>query len=408
MVNEFLDALRDRLQFDETAVSFCTHYSWFGLVKKDRLGIEAVELFYGPNPVLLSPNLLTFRVDHPRGGSERQKSRQNHALHIEEDDGQGFSGRIVFADTGVICYHASLAPESAATGVRATLLLPATDPKFTRRAIYDTKTRILTIEARVPASDECDPDFDHPVTVCIVLPDAFAHSGIIADGEAHSATGREIVIETDGPLVLNFVAKRDDISSGEQTFLVGIGEGPASETISARLSGIQAIERRTPPSAPPKWLKTALEHFSFDHVPDRLRMLYARSAYEIISNTKSPLGRFKRPCLFPGRGGPCAQSLQDACFTNIAVTKLSESLGMDFLLLAGETQECEGWMPRLGGPTFHTREAAPPVLAWSAWTLYEKFRQNEMVSNLYSPICDAVDWWFAKRDSDGDGLAEYR
>ena len=138
MVNEFLDALNSKLRFDETAVSFCTHYSWFGLVKKDRLGIEAVELFYGPNPVLLSPQSAHFPRRAPAGGQPAaQEQAISHALHIEEDDGQGFSGRIEFADTGVIHYECLPgAKESAATSVRATLLLPATDPKFTRRAIY--------------------------------------------------------------------------------------------------------------------------------------------------------------------------------------------------------------------------------------------------------------------------------
>src|SRR5664279_5668502 len=105
MLDEFLDALQDKLQFDSPQLSFCTHYSWFGVVKKDRLGIEELHLFYNKKPGILSPNLLTFRVDYPDGGSERQKTRRDLPLHIEEEDGKGFSGQIAFADTGVVCYH---------------------------------------------------------------------------------------------------------------------------------------------------------------------------------------------------------------------------------------------------------------------------------------------------------------
>ena len=39
-VSLFLDALRGKLHFDEPSLAFCTHFSWFGAVNRDRLGIE--------------------------------------------------------------------------------------------------------------------------------------------------------------------------------------------------------------------------------------------------------------------------------------------------------------------------------------------------------------------------------
>ncbi len=106
MCDEFLSVLDGRLHFDIRQLAFCTHYSWFGVAKKERLGIEQVYAFYNRSPALLSPNLLTFHVDGPEGGSEWQKSRTNSALHVEESDGRGFAGRMAFTDSDILFYSA--------------------------------------------------------------------------------------------------------------------------------------------------------------------------------------------------------------------------------------------------------------------------------------------------------------
>ena len=408
MSQQFLDILSGKLRFDSGYVSFCTHYSWFGVAKKDRLGIEELCLSYNRYPAVLSPNLLTFRIEHPEGGSERQANRADLPLQIEESDGQGFWGRITFADSDILCYSAALDADSTASEVRATLLLPATEPRLERRAGFDSATGHLTIETRMPRTDPRDPDPDHPLTVWVTVPDAFSAAGTIADGQKVDLT-RKGTVETDGPLVINFVASRRGMAEGEQTFVVGIGEGPTADKIENRMSRVRRTGSKSALEASRNWLSKALDKFTFDGVPMKLRLGYARAAYQILCNTKSARGQIGRPALFPSRGLYCTHYLWDTCFTNLGVSHFNESLAEDFLVALCENQESDGKIPQFVCATWNRPgESQPPLIAWSAWRLYEQYGNKELVRDVYEPLCRMVDWWFENRDQDGDGVVEYQ
>jgi len=49
----------------------------------------------------------------------------------------------------------------------------------------------------------------------------------------------------------------------------------------------------------------------------------------------------------------------------------------------------------------------PPLLAWSAWKLYEKDGDREFLSEIYEPIVRCNRWWYEKSDLDDNGLCEY-
>jgi glycogen debranching enzyme len=50
----------------------------------------------------------------------------------------------------------------------------------------------------------------------------------------------------------------------------------------------------------------------------------------------------------------------------------------------------------------------PPLLAWSAWKLYEKDGDREFLEEIYEPIVRVNTWWFEKNDLDANGLCEYQ
>jgi glycogen debranching enzyme len=49
----------------------------------------------------------------------------------------------------------------------------------------------------------------------------------------------------------------------------------------------------------------------------------------------------------------------------------------------------------------------PPLLAWSAWKLFETDGDREFLSEIYEPVVRWNNWWFDKNDSDANGLCEY-
>lgn len=407
--DQFLDTLRGKLRFDSAQLAFCTHYSWFGLVKKERLGIEEAHLFYNRKPALLSPNLLTFRIERPQGASERAKTRHDLPLHIEEEDGHGFSGRIAFLESDILCYHATLDADSGATSVRATLLLPATDPRFERFVDFDADSHLLTIKTRVPRTDSRDPDPDHALTICLMVPATFAITGAIADGSEANARSHDFRIKTEGPLVLGFAAPADQFAKNEQTLVLGIGEGPTADKIEARMPHGRHVDLEVSSAASTEWLDNALDRFTFDDIPRKLRLHYAKAAYQILSNTKAPRGQISRHASFPSRGTYCAHYLWDACFTNLGVGQFNEHLANEFLVALCENQEPDGKIPHFVCATWNRPgESQPPLIAWSAWRLYERYRNKELIRDVYEPLVRMVDWWFENRDEDGDGLAEYQ
>lgn len=408
MSQEFLDILNGMLSFKSAQLSFCTHFSWFGLVKNERLGLEELHLFYNRKARLLSPNFLTFRADGLDGARERQKKRQNHPLFIEETDGNGFIGRAAFLDNDILCYSFSLEPRSDAREIRATLLLPETNPRFARDIAYNSSTGRLRIETRVPRTDSRDTDTDHPLTICINVPPAFALSMIIADGLKTAPSQGTFTMRTDGALVMLFSAASENIGTSEQAFVTGIGEGPSADKIKGRMAHVRMASFETALKSSRKWLAEALDQLSLDSVPKRRRPKYEMSAYQILSNTKSPRGQIGRHSAFPSRGVYCAHYLWDACFANLGTARFNERLAEDFIVALCESQEPDGKVPQFVCATWNRPgESQPPLVAWSAWMLYERFGNKELIRSCYEPLCRMVEWWFAKRDRDGDGVVEY-
>ena len=49
----------------------------------------------------------------------------------------------------------------------------------------------------------------------------------------------------------------------------------------------------------------------------------------------------------------------------------------------------------------------PPLLAWTAWKLFEASGNRDFLDEVYEPIGRWNRWWFEKNDADHDGIVEY-
>ncbi|MDO8589008.1 MAG: hypothetical protein Q7T82_18430, partial [Armatimonadota bacterium] len=172
----------------------------------------------------------------------------------------------------ILCYHLKVDPAAGATGVKATMSIPATKPKLKRRVAYDPNTRLLTVETRFPRVDGRDPDPDHPLTICVIVPEAFNLSGALPE-------------ETEEAVQVTLTAKAEAVAK-EQTFVVGIGEGETAAGIKARTLRLAGIGSRESRAASKRWLAKSLDKFTFEGVPANMRLHYAKSAYQLLSNTK--------------------------------------------------------------------------------------------------------------------------
>jgi len=395
MTQRFLDTLQGTLRFDSPDLDLCPHYSWFGVSKREKLGIENVRLYYSRASPLLSSEFLTFEVCRGSDVSVRTRTRADLPLEIQERGEYGFSGVTAFADMDIVCYHAKLDPASAATGVTATLRIPATKPPFKRRVRYDASTRLLTLETRLPRVDVRDPDPDHPFAICMIVPEAF-----------DPPTG-PIASDTDEAVQITFSAGADALAA-EQTFIVGIGEGETAKEIRTRVHRVARITSKDSRAASRRWLAKSLDKLTFEGVPENLRLHYAKAIYQILSNTKAPRGRLRHPALYPARNVYATQFLWDSCFASVGVAQFNQKLAEGYLLNICENQEPDGKMPQFVCATWNRPgESQPPLLGWAAWQLYEQFGDKTLVSAMCGPLGRMVDWWFKNRDEDKNGVVEY-
>jgi putative isomerase len=49
----------------------------------------------------------------------------------------------------------------------------------------------------------------------------------------------------------------------------------------------------------------------------------------------------------------------------------------------------------------------PPLIAWSAWKLFQQDGDKEFLNEIYEPLVRWNQWWLEKNDIDHDGLCEY-
>lgn len=107
----------------------------------------------------------------------------------------------------------------------------------------------------------------------------------------------------------------------------------------------------------------------------------------------------------------------DAYFHALAYRHVDKQLAHDQIRIMLDHQREDGMIPDAihdEGTVTHLSlpvdadVTKPPLLAWSAWKLYEVDGDREFLEEIYEPIVRANGWWFEKNDLDGNGLCEYQ
>jgi glycogen debranching enzyme len=106
----------------------------------------------------------------------------------------------------------------------------------------------------------------------------------------------------------------------------------------------------------------------------------------------------------------------DAYFHALAYRHVDMKLAKDQIRIVLDHQREDGMIPdavhdegtvtRLTYPV-EADVTKPPLLAWSAWKLYETDGDREFLDEIYEPVVRWNNWWFEKNDVDGNGLCEY-
>lgn len=107
----------------------------------------------------------------------------------------------------------------------------------------------------------------------------------------------------------------------------------------------------------------------------------------------------------------------DAFFHALAYRHVEPKLAQDQIRIVLDHQRDDGMIPDAihdEGIVTHldfpvdADVTKPPLLAWSAWKLFEMDGDREFLEEIYEPVVRWNRWWFDQNDTDGDGLPEYQ
>jgi putative isomerase len=107
----------------------------------------------------------------------------------------------------------------------------------------------------------------------------------------------------------------------------------------------------------------------------------------------------------------------DSYFHALAYRHIDRRLAQDQIRVVLDHQRPDGMIPDavhdegvITHLTFPVEAdvTKPPLLAWSAWKLYEEDGDREFLEEIYEPIARWNDWWLKYNDTDADGLCEYQ
>lgn len=108
--------------------------------------------------------------------------------------------------------------------------------------------------------------------------------------------------------------------------------------------------------------------------------------------------------------------LWDAYFHAIAYRHHSPAIAKEQLRTMMDHQLADGMLPDVihdGGIITESTDyvegkvTKPPLLAWTAWKIYETDGDIGFLDEIYAPAVDSQAWWLNECDRDGNGLYEY-
>ena len=138
----------------------------------------------------------------------------------------------------------------------------------------------------------------------------------------------------------------------------------------------------------------------------------AELAWFLLWNCQVPAsGALTRPTIYMSKSWMNAVWAWDNCFNALAMAHADPELAFNQLQLFFDHQEPHGMIPDM----ITDLEAIycfnkPPIQGWTIRKLADRLGVKKTlpyIKDLYRPVHDLTDWWYAQRDFDGDGMCQY-
>jgi glycogen debranching enzyme len=135
------------------------------------------------------------------------------------------------------------------------------------------------------------------------------------------------------------------------------------------------------------------------------------AAYVNWESIVAPSGNLKRPAMLMSKNWMESVWSWDHAFNAMATSFSDGGLAWDQLLLPFDVEDSEGALPdKWDADTIAWEFSKPPIHGWAlGWMLDHKlFADRKHLEEIYPLLARWTEWYFRYRDSDHDGLPEYR
>jgi len=156
------------------------------------------------------------------------------------------------------------------------------------------------------------------------------------------------------------------------------------------------------------------QHISFfdslpyvSHVSNSEQRVFSKCASVMKVNCLSPQGNTQLPWTTPDRWSHRDMWIWDSGFHSVGLRYISGEWAENGIKAVLSRQHENGFIAHRMGVDDESTIIQPPILAWSAWKVYETTRNVEFIEYCYPRLVKMIEYDLRERDSDGNGLSEW-
>lgn len=144
----------------------------------------------------------------------------------------------------------------------------------------------------------------------------------------------------------------------------------------------------------------------------RYRRVATKAIETLIANWRSALGDLHHDGLFPSYSNEDFNGFWawDSWKHAAALARFAPDLARNQIRAMFDYQNDEGMIADViyrDKKENNWRNTKPPLAAWAVWEVYGATGDRDFVAEMFPRLLRYHRWWYAQRDHDGDGLAEY-
>lgn len=144
----------------------------------------------------------------------------------------------------------------------------------------------------------------------------------------------------------------------------------------------------------------------------RYRRVAVKAIETLISNWRSPSGGLQHDGLFPSYSNPDFNGFWawDSWKHAVALARFAPQLARSQIRAMFDYQNDAGMVADViyrDSKENNWRDTKPPLAAWAVWEVYGATGDRAFLAEMLPKLLRYHRWWYADRDHDRDGLAEY-